>query len=181
MRELLGARLGIEPAAVQFRYGPHGKPELDGHAASSALKFNLSHSGDLALIGFAFGRELGVDIEFWRRLGDEEALARRHFAPSELADYLALRPEARTEGFFNGWTRKEAFIKAVGRGLSLPLSSFEVELRPGRAAALRSWQRGNDDSREWSLAALAPSGRCAAAVVVEGDRGHTIEVKRTCT
>lgn len=172
LRELLAQRLGVAPCAIRFRYGPHGKPELDGSLRDAGLHFNLSHCGDRALAGFCVGRRIGVDIEEWRALRDETALARRNFAPGELADYLSLPASLRTEGFFNGWSRKEAFIKAVGRGLSLPLRSFEVSLRPGDEPQLRSWDSREGGLGPWSLAAPRVPGPCAAAVIVEAARSR---------
>ncbi len=173
LRELLGQQLGADPASLAFQYGEHGKPCLSGSAASADLKFNLSHSRGFALLGICAHRELGVDIEFWRSLRDEEALARRYFAAPELQSFLSLPALQRTEGFFNCWTRKEAYIKALGRGLSLPLSGFTVSLRPGEDARLISGVDMAND-RRWNLAAITVFDQCSAAMVIEGDGCHIV-------
>jgi 4'-phosphopantetheinyl transferase len=160
-----------DPGQLQFRYGAHGKPALtDG--ADDTPRFNISHSGDVALLGICEGREIGVDIEFWRDLRDEEALARRYFSVGEVNEYCELSPGEQTAGFFNCWSRKEAYIKALGRGLSLPLAGFQVSLAPGREVRLVSPSEEQPPGSRWSLAAVQPFDRCSAAVVVEGETCH---------
>jgi 4'-phosphopantetheinyl transferase len=163
LRELLGAYRLLPPAELRFRYGNHGKPALDANASDSVLQFNLSHSGGLAIYGFSLGRRLGVDVEQIRPQRAGEDIARRYFAAREIAELQALPVHRRAEGFFLCWTRKEAYIKAHGAGLSLPLDSFTVSLTPGRAAELQS-----DDSDEWSLYSLEPGPGFVAAMVAEG-------------
>jgi 4'-phosphopantetheinyl transferase len=120
-------------------------------------------------VGWARGRELGVDIEVWRQTSDEAALVRRFFSPLEIAAYEALPAERRREGFFNCWTRKEAYVKAVGRGLGLALDSFDVALEGADGALLLRPSPLCADGRCWSLA--APRGRAGVslAVVLEAD------------
>ena len=168
LRRLLGAQLRHDPASLEFSAGAHGKPRLAGVHQASGLEFNLSHSGNLALLGCAWGRELGVDIEMCRSLGDEAALVRRYFSPAEQHAYTSLSPAARTAGFFQCWTRKEAYIKAVGRGLGLPLDSFDVSLGDGVPAQLLR-ASAEEASRQWSLAAadVGPAA-CAAVVLAAG-------------
>lgn len=126
LRLLLGRFLGMEAAAVRFRYGPQGKPKL---GESGALQFNLSHSDGHAL--FAFARtEVGVDLQRIRMGMDVDSMARAVFAPGEKRSLEALPADQRVVAFFRYWTRKEAYIKARGLGLSLPLDSFEVSLEP---------------------------------------------------
>ena len=163
LRELLGAYLMISPAELKFRYGNHGKPALDANASDSVLQFNLSHSGGLAIYGFSLGRRLGVDVERIRPQLAGEDIARRYFAAREVAELQALPMHQRPEGFFLCWTRKEAYVKAHGAGLSLPLDSFTVSLTPGRAAQLQA-----DDSDQWSLRALEPASGFVGAMVAEG-------------
>lgn len=167
LRQLLAPLLDIAPSRIQFSAGEHGKPLLAGTAARSELHFNLSHSGAYGLIGWAHGREIGVDVEVWRPTSDEAALVRRYFSPSEIAAYEALPPALRTEGFFNCWTRKEAYIKAVGRGLGLPLDSFDVSIDSGAAACLLRPSGLCDDARQWSLAAPQLAPRVSMAVVLQ--------------
>lgn len=133
LRLLLGRYTGRSPAGLAFTYGEHGKPALPGGPA-----FNLADSEDSVAIAIAAGGELGMDIERLRVIPDAEPMAERFFAPAEAAALKALPPDRRNEAFLLGWTRKEAVIKAVGTGLSLPLDRFAVELVPDRPARLLS-------------------------------------------
>lgn len=174
LREMLAAELDLAPGSLQFGKAEHGKPFLMG-PPGERLQFNLSHSGDLGLVGWTTGRRLGVDIEVWRPLADEAGLVRRYFSRAENAAYKALSPPDRRQGFFECWTRKEAYIKAVGRGLGLPLDSFDVSFGPGVVPALLRPSGEVPDGQSWSLAAPElPAGR-SAAVILEGDACHVLE------
>lgn len=153
-----------EPAgALTFVYGPHGKPALQDWPA---MGFNLSHSHGLALCVVALDRTVGVDIEHRRRLADDDAVARRFFASEEYAVYASLPPDQRASGFFNAWTRKEAFIKAIGDGLSRPLDEFLVTLRPGNAPKLLTIKTAPQETTRWTLLDLpCPSGYTAALAI----------------
>jgi 4'-phosphopantetheinyl transferase len=160
LRALLGSYLGMDAAAVQFVVGPHGKPALADPACS--LRFNASNSGDFASYVFTSGCEIGVDIERHRALRDFENIARRFFSPEETVELLELSAAEITSGFFNCWTRKEAFIKALGGGLSIPLDSFRVTLRPGADARMVS-------PPGWTLHAFTPSPDYAGAIAYPGE------------
>jgi len=166
LRRLVGNYLNLNPADLAFRYSAHGKPSLD-IPLSGDLRFNLSHSHGLALLAFARGRDLGIDLEFVRRDVAAEQIAERFFSPAEAASLRALPADEKVEAFFNCWTRKEAFVKARGEGLSLPLDQFDVSLAPGEPAALLSRQTAVDISG-WSLLDLLPGDKYKAALVVEG-------------
>lgn len=172
LREQLGALLDMEPAAVEFLAAEHGKPQLAGLAKRSRMDFNLSHSGDLALLGWSEGRDIGVDLEVWRHMNDAAALVRRFFSLSEIAAYAALAESDREQGFFECWTRKEAYIKAIGRGLGLPLDSFDVSFGRGQPAALLRPTAA--DGRNWSLAGLDLGHGMSGAVVLEADNCHVL-------
>jgi 4'-phosphopantetheinyl transferase len=174
LREILAARLEVSPETLQFGAAEHGKPHLAGPEARSGLHFNLSHSGDRGLVGWAEHRHLGVDIELWRPLGDEAALVRRFFSPAENAAYEALPESQRTQGFFECWTRKEAYIKAVGRGLGLALDSFDVSFGPGREPLLLRGSVQVHGDRAWSMAAPELGRGASAAVILEGDACHVL-------
>ena len=169
LRELLAAQLGTAPAALQFDAAEHGKPHLSGPQAESGLQFNLSHSGNRGLVGWTDGRHLGVDIELWRPLSDERALVRRYFSPAENDAYEALAPAGRTRGFFECWTRKEAYVKAVGRGLGLPLDSFDVAFGAGREPALLRASTHAGNARHYALAAPQVPDGVSIAVFLEGE------------
>lgn len=169
LRQLLAPLVGLDPEQIGFDVGPHGKPVLAGAAAASGIHFNLSHSDALGLAGWARDREIGVDIEVWRQTSDEAALVRRFFSPAEIAAYEALPLERRREGFFNCWTRKEAYVKAVGRGLGLALDSFDVALDDADGALLLRPSPLCDDGRCWSLAAPRARAGVSLAIVLEAD------------
>lgn len=158
LRETLGANLDREPSSVTFVYGPQGKPALPG----GELEFNVSHSAGLALFAFSATGPVGVDVESLDREVDAETLAARFFSEQEAHDLLSVPSEQRREAFFNCWTRKESYIKAVGDGLQCPLDSFSVSLRPGEPAAMRWIQRA--DHNTWRIATLQPARRYVAAI-----------------
>jgi 4'-phosphopantetheinyl transferase len=169
LRQALAPVVGVAPGQIEFATGAHGKPVLAGRAAASGIHFNLSHSDALGLVGWARGRELGVDVETWRQTSDEAALVRRFFSPVEIAAYEALPAQSRREGFFNCWTRKEAYVKAVGRGLGLALDSFDVSMDAGPGARLLRPSASCADGRCWSLAAPPCGAGVSLAVVLEAD------------
>ncbi len=167
LRVLLGRYLVCDPQRVSFCYNTYGKPSLDAALSTSGLQFNLSHSHQLALLAFTYVGNVGVDIEYMRSDVEFEQLAERFFAPGECAVLQALPVAAREEAFYNCWTRKEAYIKARGKGLSIPLESFEVSLRPGEPAALLRSREQPSDVLRWSLHTLIPGEQYAAALAVE--------------
>ena len=128
LRHLLASYTGIAPAALSFAYGPQGKPSL---VSPTRVRFNASHSGEQALFAFTLDIEIGVDIEAIREIPEVSQIARQFFCRAEEADLLALPPDQRQFAFSRCWTRKEAYIKAKGGGLSIPLDSFRVSLIPG--------------------------------------------------
>ena len=170
LRTLLGCYLGCEPRHVSFRYSSYGKPSLGEPLASSGLQFNLSHSHQLALLAFTYTRDIGIDIEYMRPNVEFEQLAEHFFAPEECAVLRSVAPSARAETFYNCWTRKEAYIKARGEGLSIPLASFDVSLRPGEPAALLQSREDPAEVPHWSLHALFPGEHYAAALAIKDNQ-----------
>ncbi len=166
LRLLLGRYLGLAPDQVRFVYNVHGRPELPAESGRVRLNFNLSHSGSVVLYAFAWRRQVGVDVERPGRRLEFEALAGRFFSARETAALRALPDADRRAAFFRCWTRKEAFIKATGRGLSYGLSRFDVTLGPHEPAGLlrAEW----DDPGQWSLRDLPTGPDYAAAIAVEG-------------
>jgi len=166
LRLLLGRYLDIAPEAVSFAYGPYGKPSLGGEHSASHLRFNASHSHELALYGFVQRLAIGVDVEHNQTEFAGEEIARRFFSANEVATLMALPEGDRSAAFFRCWTRKEAYIKALGSGLSHALDQFDVTLTPGeRAALIRDYGDAQAASR-WSMFNLELEGY-AGAVVVE--------------
>src|SRR5450432_3775189 len=138
LRELLGRYLKCTPAQIEFCYGPKGKPFLPPDPCRLTVQFNVSHCHGLALLAFTPRRNLGVDVERVRAEIAAEEIAERYFLPKEVAELRALHPSLHAEAFFLCWTRKEAYIKARGEGLHIPLESFRVSLTPGKAEKLES-------------------------------------------
>ncbi len=170
LRAILGLYLEMDPCQLRFSYSPYGKPSLAGGVeGEDALRFNLSHARSLALFAVTRGRELGVDIEYIRTDLADERIAEQFFSPREVAALRALSAKMRREAFFNCWTRKEAYIKARGEGLSLPLDQFDVSLAPGEPAALLNTLGNPQEARRWSLQKLDPGIGYVAALAVEGD------------
>jgi 4'-phosphopantetheinyl transferase len=166
LRALLGRYLAVHPRELAFMSGPNGKPALASPFAARGLRFNLSHSQNLALYAFALDREVGVDVEAIRPLDDVEGIARRYFSRAENAALERIVPVQRSEAFFNCWTRKEAFLKATGEGLDRPLDSFDVSLAPGEPARLLAT---GEPTGAWSLHDLAPAPGFRAAVAAAGE------------
>jgi len=168
LRRLLGLYLAQPPESLRFSYGAYGKPSLDGTAGAEDLRFNLSHSHELALYAFARGRDVGVDLEHMRADFSNDDIAAHFFSAREVGMLRTLPAQARTQAFFNCWTRKEAYIKARGEGLSHPLDAFDVSLIPGAPAALLGTRGDPRELTRWSLHALDVGEGYAAAVVVQG-------------
>jgi 4'-phosphopantetheinyl transferase len=166
LRMILGQYLGIEADRLAFRSGAWGKPGLEDNPTD--LRFNLSHSHDLALLAVVRGREVGIDVERLRPLDDAPRLVARFFSEAERAEFLALTEAERQAAFFRGWTRKEAYMKATGQGFSLPLAAFEVPLGPGSRPALLRVAGRPDEPGRWTFRDLDPGPGFAAAVAVEG-------------
>ena len=170
LRDVLGHYLHVEPGQVRFctTGNGFGKPALAPSPGRATLRFNLAHSGGLALCAVAQGREVGVDLEQIRLVDEADQIAERFFSARECATIRALPSRTRQAAFFTCWTRKEAVVKAWGTGLALPLDRFDVSLTPGEPARLL---RVRGDAREcarWSLQELAPGTGYVAALAVEG-------------
>jgi 4'-phosphopantetheinyl transferase len=168
LRTILGRYLRTAPEQLSFRYSPYGKPALAPEFSGEMIHFNVSHSHGLALYAFTRGREVGIDLERLRPNVEEEQIAKRFFSPREIAMLRALPRDLRQHAFFLCWTRKEAYIKATGKGLSLPLDQFAVSLTPGHPAALLYTQADPHAALGWSLQDLTPAPDYAAALAVEG-------------
>ena len=169
LRNILGRYLEREPAELQFSSNSSGKPALAPGSGLDELRFNLSHSHGLALYAISWNREVGIDIELIQPQLAEERIAERFFSPREVAALRALPRELQAEGFFNCWTRKEAYIKARGQGLGIPLASFDVSLAPGEPPTLLSVRDSMEDGTRWSLQAFEAAPGFPAAVAAEGE------------
>lgn len=170
LRRILAEYLSVVPQSLAFITGPFGKPAISGPPDAGGLEFNLSHSGDLALVAVSRGSPLGVDIERLDARIEHLELAEQFFSPAERAALRSLpADEARTQGFFNAWTRKEAYLKATGHGITRGLHHFDVTLAPSEPAALLADRLDPLAVRRWRMAALSPGAGYAAAIVVASD------------
>lgn len=168
LRMLLGLYLRIDPRNVRFGYGPRGKPLLEGPSQDKNICFNISHSGDLALFAFSRNREVGVDVERIRDDISDEEISKRFFSAGERSRLRITPTQLQVQEFFRYWTCKEAYIKARGEGLHLPLNQFEVLIVPGdRLAKVRTEEESAADS-QWYAQTLAPGAGYAGAVVAQG-------------
>jgi 4'-phosphopantetheinyl transferase len=162
LRDILSRYLVRSPAELDFCYSSFGKPKLAADCSADGLRFNLSHSGHIALYAVARQRELGIDVERIEPKFADDGIAEKFFSRNEVAKLRSLPTSARLHAFFNCWTRKEAYVKARGAGLYIPLESFEVSLAPDEQAAFLS--KGESGR---SLEALMLDPDYAAAIVVE--------------
>jgi 4'-phosphopantetheinyl transferase len=167
LRALIAAYAGTRPERVRFRYGDRGKPYVADPA--SDLQLNLSNSDEMALVGFVRGGEIGVDIEFLKPMPDCEQIAERFFSASERDVLRALPADRKEEAFFNCWTRKEAYLKAVGTGLAAPLDSFDVTLAPGEPPRMLTLEGSAERAACWYFQHFRPAEKYIGALAIEGD------------
>jgi 4'-phosphopantetheinyl transferase len=168
LRDVLARYLGVSAGRIEFANGPHGKPRLAGELAERDLRFNLSYCRHLALVAVGWNREVGVDVEAIAPDAGDVELAARRFAPREVAVLQALPPAERHTAFFRFWTRKEAYLKAVGQGLSIALDLVDTTpdiVDPADCAIAHR-------SSRWSLHSFDPGHNCAAALAIQGVTAH---------
>jgi len=163
LREILGALLEVNPACLAFSYGEFGKPQITAPVAAHSLHFNVAHSDSIAVYATA-KHELGVDVERIRLMEEAEQIATRFFSSREKSCLQALSADQRLEAFFNCWTRKEAYLKAIGSALGDGLDQIEVSLAPDEPAELLAAPK---DSRPWHLHALSPAAEFIGALAIQ--------------
>ncbi len=168
LRDVLSRYLGLAANQITFAYEARGKPRLADAINSDNLCFNLTHAEELALCAVTHGRMLGVDVEHVHPMEDAEQIARRFFSPREAEQFCALPLEQKLIAFFHCWTRKEAFIKALGEGLSHPLHQFEVSFLPGELPAVLCTRPDPREAARWSMFAFEPAQDYIAALIVAG-------------
>jgi 4'-phosphopantetheinyl transferase len=169
LRAIVGRYLDLDPASLEFSYGPHGKPALTGATADLGLNFNLSHSHTDALVALTHGRPVGVDLEYVLPFEGVDDFPTRIFSARELTEFQALPLSQRDLAFYSAWTRKEAFIKATGLGFSMSAAEVEVTFSPGEPAQLISLQGSREAAARWTMCNLTgPRGYAAAVVVQDG-------------
>jgi 4'-phosphopantetheinyl transferase len=170
LRDLLGRYLQTRPSQINFVYNAFGKPDLNPELGNR-LKFNLSHSAGFALIAIATASNVGVDLEYIRAESDYADIARRFFSAAEVNYLIALPNHLYSETFFSCWTKKEAYVKACGKGLAIPLNSFSVPLTTDHAHSPVDLSVASKDivpAKRWSLYTLRPAPGYAGALAIEG-------------
>jgi len=165
LRKFVGKYLGRDPRSVSFCFSENGKPELAG--MDDALRFNVAHSGNLIVWGFARNRRLGIDVELIRVDFGVSEIAERFFSAAEQTALRTLPKAQQHEAFFRCWARKEAYVKATGDGLSLPLDQFDVTLAPGQPSCLLGTRPDRDEAARWAMESLDLGPGYAAALVLE--------------
>lgn len=178
LRLILAQLIQVSPGDVAFRFGPGGKPELIpriGHDDEIVPRFNVSHSGEMALIAICPDRELGVDIERRRPVSQADRIVESYFTPAEQAQFLALDEPARAEAFIRGWTRKEAILKAKGVGLAGLAAGYETMFGDGPLTGDFRLASPLSRVQEWTLWEAAPGDDYAAALAI-GEPVRSAEV-----
>jgi 4'-phosphopantetheinyl transferase len=165
LRQILSRYLAVEPGQVQLAYGKQGKPYLAGRHGGR-LWFNLAHSNGLALYVVARVAEIGIDLEYVRAIPEAEEIGARFFSPGEASVLCGLPGSQKQEAFYACWTRKEAYIKATGNGLTQDLQGFDVSLAPGEPARLLRVVANAHEASRWSMLALEPAPGYVAALAV---------------
>jgi 4'-phosphopantetheinyl transferase len=174
LRNILGRYLKVDPDGLKFRYTKYGKPDLIDRMNPDRLRFNVSHSQELALIAVTVNQDVGVDIEYIRDDLADDQIARRYFSKDESSAYLSLPESMRTETFFAIWTRKESYIKARGEGLSLPLNQFDVSIMPEAQEVELTTRPDPEEAFQWIIKAIYPGEGYMAAVTV---KAHKLQLK----
>jgi 4'-phosphopantetheinyl transferase len=165
LRHILSQYAPVVPEQLQFSTGKWGKPTL---ADFPTIQFNLAHSKNLAIYAVTYRREVGIDLEFLRPVSNYAAIAQRHFSKNELTQFLVKPADQRDLAFFIGWTRKEAYIKAIGQGLAFPLENFEVSLEFSSETKIVYSSKSPDEAERWSVLTFVPLENYLASVIVEG-------------
>jgi 4'-phosphopantetheinyl transferase len=172
LRKILASYMNIEPDKLQFRYTTNGKPYLVQKFQDQELQFNLAHSNEIALYALTLDRRIGIDVEHIYNFVETDQLANRVLSRQEKAESRRYPPNEKLELLFRYWTCKEAYVKATGEGLALPLKDIYLSLTPGSIAKLGSVKRNVQLASRWSLQELHPVPGFAAALVVEGHDYH---------
>ena len=161
LRCLLGRYLELHPSSIRFSYSSKGKPAVEG---GTHIHFNMTHSGSLAAIAITADCQIGIDVEQVRPLSDMQQIAEHFFCSEETSEIMSFSPSERERAFFCCWTRKEAYIKAIGDGLSAPLDGFRVTVLPNTPARFVHLGHGAADTDAWTLHDLCLTPDYAAAL-----------------
>ena len=167
LRRILGLYAQGESLANEFHIGPYGKPSLPRRGRATPIEFSLAHSGELALVAVSRGSQVGIDVERWSDRIQHLELAERFFSPQECASLRTQEPQLLTQAFFAAWSRKEAYIKATGYGVSRGLGHFDVALDPNAPAQLLADRLDASACGRWSMTSLDVGPGYSAALVAE--------------
>ena len=176
VRSVLSRYAPVAPGDWQFARSAHGRPEIVGPERAPRLRFNLSNTRSLIACLVAREREVGVDVEDLDRAGETVALAERFFSPAEAAALRALPPAEQRTRFLQLWTLKEAYIKARGLGLSLPLDAFSIQLDDPAEIGISFDHRIADQPAEWQFSLLRPSPRHLLATAIHKGQGPALDL-----
>ncbi len=169
LRRILAGYVDVPPQEIRFEYGPQGKPTLAGN---SVLEFSVTHTADRAMIAVAAGCAAGIDLERIRPMKDAGGMAKLIFSTRELAEWECVDPLRREQAFFQGWTRKEAYVKALGTGLSAPLREFDVAIDgPPRLLCIGG---SEESARQWRLVDVSPGGAFIGCLAVASDEVEVV-------
>lgn len=174
LRTILGGYLGLEPARLEFVCGTNGKPALQSGQSDQTLEFNLSHSNDLVLYAFNWNRRIGVDVEYLIPMADMDDFAKQFFTPRESAWINSLSGKQKEDAFFKTWTCKEAFLKANGSGLTVPINQVQISLKAEGMVELIAIGDDQAQAANWRIQMFNPLPGYRAALAVEGHRGQII-------
>jgi 4'-phosphopantetheinyl transferase len=168
LRRVLSQYLKLQPQEIMFKYSPLGKPALITALNPHELSFNISHSGQIMLIALTSGRQVGIDVEMARPIDDMNRMVELYFSPSEIEWYMALPESERQLAFFSAWTRKEAFLKAIGEGLQYPPEQVEVSMDPDAVAPSLNLLDDSQPDLGYRLLSFQPAEGYIAALAAEG-------------
>lgn len=166
LRKLLASYLKTTPEEIRFNYNPYGKPYINQDLNGHNLMFNISHSGLVVLLGFTLDRQIGLDVEYHSEQLNDFHFCKSFFSSREYHDLFSLPEDSRRKAFYNCWTRKEAFIKAIGEGLSFPLNEFDVSITS--PAELLEMRQNPEEKCRWSMLDIGIDESYSAAMVIDG-------------
>jgi 4'-phosphopantetheinyl transferase len=171
LRKILGRYLEKHPNDIRFEYNPHGKPALAPDSGKEKICFNLSHSGAIALYAITRDKKIGIDIEHIRHDMEEDLIARKFFSQGEIISLEKTDKNNRSELFFQYWTRKEAFVKATGEGVSFPMQQCDVSSITRNSLSPIILSGNNEERSCWHVRDLYPGEGYAAAIAIQGNDG----------
>ena len=176
LRQLLAGYLQSSPGEINFTYNPQGKPQLASSFKNIDLQFNISHSEDLALYSFNYEQQIGIDLEYLRENVDYENIAKRFFCETEFQLITSCISEQRQQRFYQLWTAKEAYLKAIGKGLGGGLETSEIKLNQEENICFHSIENKEETASNWSLYNFIPESNFVATIALSGKKKKLIPI-----